>query len=416
MFFSVFSGRKSFQKFGLSVGAGAAMASALAALNACSIDPAMEQRDSDLDYFTADQLTGRSSDSKGNTMPSKTLALTFDDGLGSRSLELARYLANEGIQTAFFVNGVNGRTADMAAIQKLNHIVANHTHNHQDMQSSSTSKKSQVVQTDNIIKPYVTGNVFLFRAPYGSWNASVASYLNSEGLGKYSGSVFWDVGGVITSRYSADWDCWGRGWSVARCAGGYLAEIRDKGRGIVLMHDIHSQTVDMVKYIVPILKREGYRFTRVDLVPTVAEQVRRAGGTPGAQYTPSKPKTLAPIGCPDGYTLKTIGVEGGRMCSDGTNAWGPFTSAMVADCERFGGGPSCKSDRWSERMALNLRGVGICPKGASFDDSTSYCAEGINAFGPFPKALVDKCIAAGGGDQTCRSARWNLNFLRNLLR
>ncbi len=58
----------------------------------------------------------------------------------------------------------------------------------------------------------------------------------------------------------------------------YLAEIRTKKTGIVLMHDPYfidddptkGGTVDMVKYIVPILKSEGFHFVRVDMVPSIA--------------------------------------------------------------------------------------------------------------------------------------------------
>jgi peptidoglycan/xylan/chitin deacetylase (PgdA/CDA1 family) len=389
----------------------------LAFVAACSDqNQSKTPENSQVQDFTSSQLMGRNYDSLGNTMPAKTLALTFDDGLGSRSVELAQYLKNEGIQAAFFVNGVNGRTADMAAIQKMNHLLANHTHNHQDMVSSNTNAKSQVVLTDNVIKPYVTGDIYMFRAPFGSWSGNVASYLNGQGLRKYVGSIFWDVGGQLTNSYSADWDCWGQGLSVSNCGQGYLNEIADKGRGIVLMHDIHSKTVDMVKYIVPILKQRGYKFMRVDLVPTVAEQIRKSGGKPGTQYAPSKPKVLGPIECPVGYTLTSVGTEGGRLCTDGTNAWGPFTQGMVAECKRFGGGPACDGLRWSQNMAINLRGTGVCPVGASFDEETTYCVEGVNAFGPFPKSLVEKCVEKGGGEATCQSARWNRNFLAALLK
>jgi hypothetical protein len=177
-------------------------------------------------------------------------------------------------------------------------LIANHTHNHLDMQLSSTNKKSQVVTTDKIIAPYITGNVFMFRAPFGSWNGSVASYLNKEGLTKYVGSVFWDIGGQLTSSYGADWDCWGRGLSVKTCGDRYMNEVRAKGRGIVLLHDIHSKTVDMTKYIVPKLKAEGYKFIRVDSVPSVAQQIRKAGGTPGTLYTAAQPtpKPTLPTG------------------------------------------------------------------------------------------------------------------------
>lgn len=372
-----------------------------------------EEPSAEVQRFTRNQLNGRESDSRGNRLPNKTLALTFDDGLSPRSLELAKYLANEGIQAAFFLNGSNGRTSDMAEIQKLNHLIANHTHDHLDMQKSTTNKKSQVVATDNMIAPYITGNIFLFRAPFGSWNGNVADYLNGEGLTKYVGSIFWDIGGQLSNGYAADWACWGQGVSVRDCGDKYINEIEDKGRGIVLLHDKHSKTVDMTKYIVPILKQKGYNFVRVDTVPSVAEQVRIAGGTPGTQFTQRKPGAIE---CPAGYSLKNVGTQGGRICSDGVNAWGPFTASMVAKCLSWGGGDvACNSDRWSEQLALSARGTGLCPAGATYDDATTYCVEGVNAFGPFPRALVEKCIQAGGGETTCQSARWNRNFLRSLL-
>jgi hypothetical protein len=88
----------------------------------------------------------------------------------------------------------------------------------------------------------------------------------------------------------------------------------------------------------------------------------------------------------------------------------------VEKCLSWGGGETaCRSDRWGLQLALNARGEGLCPVGASFDQPTAYCVEGTNAFGPFPKALVDKCIASGGGETTCRSARWNRDFLLRLL-
>ncbi|MCA2960853.1 MAG: polysaccharide deacetylase family protein [Silvanigrellales bacterium] len=405
------SSPKTFFGAGLSTALGAGGCMLLGGLLAAACGGPVEQG-AEVQDFTRDQLDGRESDSRGNRLPNKTLALTFDDGLGPRSLELAKYLANEGIQAAFFLNGSNGRTGDMAEIQKLNHIVANHTHNHLDMQASSTAKKSQVVATDSLISPYVTGRIFLFRAPFGSWNGSVADYLNREGLTKYVGSIFWDIGGELSNGYGADWACWGQGVSVRDCGDKYMNEIEDKGRGIVLLHDIHSKTIDMTKYIVPILKQKGYNFVRVDTVPSVAEQVRKAGGTPGAQFTQRKPGAIE---CPAGYTLKKVGTEGGRICSDGINAWGPFTAGMVAKCLSWGGGPACNSDRCSEKLAISARGTGLCPAGSSFDDATTYCVEGANAFGPFPKALINKCITAGGGTTACNSARWNRNFLKSLL-
>jgi hypothetical protein len=121
------------------------------------------------------------------------------------------------------------------------------------------------------------------------------------------------------------------------------------------------------------------------------------------------------IACPADYHPEAVGR--GVMCigDDGANAWGPYTQAMVAGCRGGGGGRVCDSDRWAASFAKRLRGDGACPVGARFDAVTGYCAEGESAFGPFPADVVARCVRSGGGETTCRSARWNRFFLARLL-
>ena len=122
----------------------------------------------------------------------------------------------------------------------------------------------------------------------------------------------------------------------------------------------------------------------------------------------------AEIQCPIGYTLFPIGTQGCSYCSNGTNVWGPFTEPMIKKCESWGGGAGCRAYRWNKQLALDARGSGLCPDGASFDVATGYCAEGNNLFGPFPTNLVAACIDQGGGPVTCMSARWNRSFFLSL--
>jgi hypothetical protein len=56
---------------------------------------------------------------------------------------------------------------------------------------------------------------------------------------------------------------------VQECGDLYTVEARAKGRGVVLLHDgppggDGAKTVQMIKYIVPLLKAEGFKFIRVD--------------------------------------------------------------------------------------------------------------------------------------------------------
>jgi len=121
------------------------------------------------------------------------------------------------------------------------------------------------------------------------------------------------------------------------------------------------------------------------------------------------------VACPPAYHSEQVGR--GQLCiaDDGQNAWGPYTAAMVEKCRQASGGAVCDTDRWEAGFAKRLRGDGACPIGARFDAVTGYCAEGESAFGPFPQPLVARCLGAGGGEVTCRSARWNRFFLARLL-
>lgn len=130
---------------------------------------------------------------------------------------------------------------------------------------------------------------------------------------------------------------------------------------------------------------------------------------------PLRPEDLGEIACPAGTSPLPVGVEGGLLCTDGVNAFGPFTRAMVETCRGWGGGRTCETDRWSLGLASAARGEGVCPHGATLDArDTAYCIEGSDAFGPFPTDFVSACESAGGG-RACRSARWNLGLLRRII-
>lgn len=219
----------------------------------------------------------------GRDLPVRHVALTFDDGPGERTLELARYLASESIPATFFVVG---RRADsergravLRELRALGHLVANHTYSHVNM-TRTDEQVGEVRRTDRVIAPYVRDGRFLFRAPYGAFSRNVATILNDTELRKYVGSVFWDVGGECAGGYAADWCCWSKGWSVQTCGARYVAEAKARGRGIILMHDSHGKTVDLVKSVlVPRLRAEGFRFVGLDDVPNLRvrlDEARRA--------------------------------------------------------------------------------------------------------------------------------------------
>lgn len=216
----------------------------------------------------------------GSELAAKTLSLTFDDGPGRRTSELADYLAANGVKATFFINGVKvpGRQGAIDSIIGRGHLLGNHTQNHKQLTSLPPATLiKEIADTDAILADAQPGGPWVLRAPYGAWNGKVARAVNATPLKKYVGSVFWDEGGTLTSTSAADWDCWGKHVSVEHCADLYLNEIRTRKHGIVLMHDIHDKTVDMIKVVLPKLIAEGYSFAPLVEVPSVKRAIASAG-------------------------------------------------------------------------------------------------------------------------------------------
>lgn len=296
--------------------AGVSVVAALA--TACSSDASNEETRSTRAALSYDSDNGGYCASNpsaecnhGTPVQPKQLVFTFDDGPGSQTLSLSSYLHAQGIRATFFVNGRNFGGDPASFLSQLvadGHLVGNHTQNHRDLTTlDDATILSELVETDNLIAPFVPDGHFLFDAPFGGWNAHVHSVLHASAMDKYVGPVKFDIGGAMTSIYGADWDCWQNqsGYGVQttkQCGDRYLREIADVGRGIILLHDAdygdvtnHSltsgrgNTIDMVKYMVEGdassgvqgLKELGYTFIREDEVPDIAAafQGTSGGGT-----------------------------------------------------------------------------------------------------------------------------------------
>jgi peptidoglycan-N-acetylglucosamine deacetylase len=258
------------------------LAAVAAALAGCPDSTEAEPACTDVQALSAQEI-------RGGSMAPKTLALTFDDGPGPRTGELSTYLKAEGIQAGFFVNGrqlLNG-TATLAQLVADGHVVANHTENHPSLTAGFGGTRpddptviAELEQTDVKIAPFVTNERLLFRPPFGHYDATTHATLEPTAMNKYVGPIGWDIGEQMGPAQAADWDCWvkendsdGVQLTTEACGELYLQEIEAKGKGIVLLHDPYGwaegNTVDMVKYLVPKLKAEGFAFQRVDLVPAI---------------------------------------------------------------------------------------------------------------------------------------------------
>ena len=88
--------------------------------------------------------------------------------------------------------------------------------------------------------------------------------LKSNGLKQYSTAIHWDIGGLITTRITADWKCWKEDIEPRYCANAILNETNRMKKGIVLFHDVDERSLTLTIMMVQRWKDAGYQFVRLD--------------------------------------------------------------------------------------------------------------------------------------------------------
>jgi peptidoglycan/xylan/chitin deacetylase (PgdA/CDA1 family) len=212
-------------------------------------------------------------DLKDFNLPEKTLCLTYDDGPGPDTIEIARFLNKYKIRATFFVVGKFAieQPQILDELHALGHIIGNHTFEHPDMPyfvSINGNVQDQIIRTQALIQKYNAGKVTYFRAPYGKWSPEVAHELNMNIRSSYKfvGPVFWEIDGI---------DCyfWKLGRSVEDAVEYYLHKIQLHNKGVVVMHDqiadmdtvkAVNQTLELTKKLIPVLIEQGYKFIGLD--------------------------------------------------------------------------------------------------------------------------------------------------------
>jgi peptidoglycan/xylan/chitin deacetylase (PgdA/CDA1 family) len=212
-----------------------------------------------------------------------TIALTFDDGPGDGTERILNLLKKYGVKATFFDIGEN--VVDFPDLPKRvvaeGHLLGNHTwdHPHLDdpmMTENPDKLRAELTKTDKIVRAAAPNERHIyFRAPYGKWRETDADILNqAPSLDDYIGPIYWDVGTKIHKKWifwgpmtaSADWDCWDHHIKPRTCLKGYLKQIEKKDGGVILSHDLYSETAEMWEELLPKLVAKGYKFVTLDEV------------------------------------------------------------------------------------------------------------------------------------------------------
>ena len=179
----------------------------------------------------------------------KCVALTFDDGPGAHTGRLLDTLDARNVQATFFVVGQNvGNypSTEQRAHRNGNEVM-NHSWNHPDLTTLGYSSiVSQLSTTSDTIQSTVGRRPTLMRPPYGAYNSTVTSVAGAQGMAV----ILWNIDTLD--------------WKYRDAAYVRGAAVRNTTAGsIVLMHDIHSTTVDAVPGIITDLKAKGYTLVTV---------------------------------------------------------------------------------------------------------------------------------------------------------
>ena len=200
----------------------------------------------------------------GRALPAKTLVLTFDDGPhNTYTKEIISILKQYNAPAIFFEVGSNLGTvgadgkpklaprADVTrALLAAGYAVGNHSMTHAQLSKrSGDALKTEIVNTDELLKAVDEKRSALFRFPYGARNEEGMKLLETTHLH----SMMWNID-------SLDW----ADPVPASIADRVLNSVAKEGKGIVLFHDIHERTVKALPVVLDRLVAEGYRFAGWD--------------------------------------------------------------------------------------------------------------------------------------------------------
>jgi peptidoglycan/xylan/chitin deacetylase (PgdA/CDA1 family) len=194
----------------------------------------------------------------------RCVALTFDDGPSGRTTpRLLDVLADADVPATFFVLGAQAQAYPklVRRIAAEGHEIGNHSWSHPDLTRMPIgSARKQIDRTSRVIEKITGQRPVLLRPPYGARNKKVDALARSQGYSE----VLWSID-------TRDWE----NHSPKKI----LAAAKKARRGaIILMHDIHADTVDAVPAVIAALRKKGFTLVTVsDLLGSVKPGKRYYG-------------------------------------------------------------------------------------------------------------------------------------------
>lgn len=207
----------------------------------------------------------------------KEVILTFDDGpVAHRTTAVLNALEHHCVRATFFPVGrmAMSRPDILRDTLRRGHTIGGHTWSHPNLQRIGLKRSRNEIQKGFAALEAIIGQRVapLFRFPYLAESKKILAYVKSKDIASFSIDV--DSGDT-------------RGYGVSRVVSTTMAQLRRRGRGILLFHDSKSVTVQALPQILKRLAKEGYRVVHLEtaspyhaIPDLVARYRRQLKGTP----------------------------------------------------------------------------------------------------------------------------------------
>lgn len=203
--------------------------------------------------------------SYSETLPlaDKEVVLTFDDGpLPPYTNQVLDILASECVKATYFIVGAMARANPelVRRVAEHGHTIGTHSMNHPLRFRALGLERAKLQVDDGITATAAAlgdaGKLAPFyRYPGFGFSAPVDAYVNSKDL------MIWGA-----DMPADDW----KKISAKEVAKRAVSRLAAKGKGVLLLHDIHARTVEALPIILAELKERGFRIVHV--VPATADR------------------------------------------------------------------------------------------------------------------------------------------------
>lgn len=188
------------------------------------------------------------------------IALTFDDGPGPRTMELLDALEKYSAHATFFMLGQKvGSYPD--AVKKMDEIgceLGNHSYDHANLSKAGAEKiKSEISDTNSKIKDITGSDATVMRPPYGAISQTLKSNVGMP-------MILWNID-------TLDW----KTHNTQTTINTVMKQVKDGD--IILMHDIHTETIDAAIALIPKLQEKGFQLVTVSELAALKGETLKSG-------------------------------------------------------------------------------------------------------------------------------------------